>query len=135
MKQKISAILVCFILFTGIALSQDGPDKHSKERKKFSADDMVKRDMKMLKSELDLTESQATIVQKVLQDSYKKMEEQFKSGNKDRDAIENIMEEKDSNLQKVLTDEQWTKYKELKSRNKDKFRNGDDKQPPPPDKN
>jgi Spy/CpxP family protein refolding chaperone len=134
MKQKILVTLVFCILFTGFALSQDGPPKHSKEGKRPSAEEMVKREMKMLKQELDLTGTQETFVQKILEDSYKKMEENFKNGNKDRDEMEKIMKEKDNNLKSVLTDEQWTKYSELQYKMKDKFKQDEDRPSGPPDR-
>ena len=135
MKQKILATLVFCVLLTGLAISQDMPPRHSKGDKKFSADDMVKRDMQMYQKELDLSESQATIVQNILKDSYKKMEELFKSGSKDKDEIANIKNEKDENMKKVLNDDQWAKYQLIKDKRKDKHdKNGDDTQSPPPDK-
>jgi|WetSurMetagenome_2_1015567.scaffolds.fasta_scaffold46810_3 hypothetical protein len=134
MKKKFLVILVFCFLFTGLTLSQDGPPGHTKDKKRPTAEEMVKREMKMLKQELDMTETQETFVRKILEDSYKKMEENFKNGNKDRDEIAKIMKEKDDNLKNVLTDEQWIKYQELKERNKDKFKQGDDRPSGPPDR-
>ena len=138
MNQKILAILVLCILFTGLAYSQDRPHKHRTVDKKLSAEEMTKTEMKMLKQELELTETQVTFVQKILEDSNKKMEEQFKSDNKDKEVIENILKEKDDNLKRVLTDEQWTKYQDIKDNMKNKNKRGDgppDRQKPREDEN
>lgn len=129
MRRKILLTLLLCILLTGFVYSQEGPPRGGpKEGKKLSVEEMVKMEMKMLKQELDLTETQATFIQKILEDSYKKMEENLKSGKKDRDEMEKIMQEKDNKLKDVLTDEQWTKYTEIKDRMKDKFKN---KEKPP----
>jgi hypothetical protein len=135
MNKKFLVTLVFCILLTGFAFSQDRPPMNGpKDGKRPSAEEMVKMEMKMLKQEIDLTETQETFVKKILEDSYKKMEEKFKNGNKDRDEMAKIMKEKDDNLKNVLTDEQWKKYQELKERNKDKFKQGDDKPSGPPDR-
>lgn len=134
-KISLAVIIFCFLV-TGFALSQNGPPKHKKEGKRQSAEEMVKQEMKMLKEDLSLTETQEVFVQKILTDSYKKMEENFKNENKDRDEMKKIMDEKDNNIKSVLTDEQWEKYKAIKDRMKDKFKQGDDKDRPsgPPDR-
>jgi len=137
MKQKILATLIFCLLFTGFVFSQNRPSKHSKDgdKKRPTAEEMVKRDMNMFQQELNLTETQKTFTQKILEDSYKKMEELFKSGSKDRDEITKIMDEKDENLKNVFTDDQWAKYQLIKDKRKDKHDiNGDDKQSPPPDR-
>ncbi|MFA5403787.1 MAG: hypothetical protein WC358_02520 [Ignavibacteria bacterium] len=136
MKQKIVVTLLFCLLLTGYVFSQDKPPMRGpKDGKKPSADEMMKMEMKMLKQELDLTETQITFVKKILEDSYKKMEVNFNSENKDMSEMESITKEKDDNLKRILTDEQWTKYTEIKNKMKDKFGKGDQKQDPPPDRN
>lgn len=135
MKQKIIKLLLLCILFSGVAISQDRPHKQKPDKERPSTEEMVKREMKMLKQELDLTETQVTFIQKILNDSYKKMEDNFKSENKDRDEMEKIMQEKDDNIKQVLTEEQLTKYKDMKDKRKDKFNQDDKPSSPPPDRN
>jgi hypothetical protein len=130
MKQKILSTLIFCILLTSFAFSQDGPPNRPpndgpKDGKRPTAEEMVKMEMKMIKENLNLSETQVTFVQKILEDSYKKMEDNFSNGKKDMDEMTKIMQEKDENLKRVLTEEQWTKYLELKAKNKDKFKQGD----------
>jgi hypothetical protein len=134
MKKKFLVTLVFCVLFSGLAISQDGPPKRSKDKKRPSVEEMVKREMRMFKDELEMTETQETFVKKILEDSYKKMEENFKNNNNDKSEMAKIMEEKDNNLKNVFTDEQWTKYKELKEKMKEKFKQGDDRPSGPPDR-
>jgi periplasmic protein CpxP/Spy len=137
MRKKIITTLVFCVLFTGLLYSQDGPPRDGPPRdgKKPSAEEMVKMEMKMMKQELDLTETQVSFVKKILEDAYKKMEDSFSSGKKDRDEMEKITKEKDDNLKRVLTEDQWTKYEDIKDKMKNKFKEGDQKPPRPPDRN
>jgi len=103
-----------------------------KEGKKRNPEEMVKKEMSMLKSELDLTETQVTFIQKILDESAKKMQAQMESGSKDFEEMKKLMDEKDSKIKSVLTDEQWDKYKAIKDKFKDNFKNNDG--PPPKDR-
>lgn len=137
MKKKIIAILMlCFLIATGYVYSQDRPPMGGpREGKRPSAEEMMKMELKMMKQDLDLTETQVAFVKKILEDSYKKVEESFQNGKKVIDEMGKIMEEKDNNLKRVLTDEQWTKYKDIKDKMKDRNKRDDNKMPPPPDRN
>jgi periplasmic protein CpxP/Spy len=130
MRQKILAVIVFSILLTGFAYSQDGPPSggppsggppSGKDMKKMTPEEMAKMELKMFKSELDLTDSQIPFVQKILEESAKKMQSLMdKKTSKDSDEMKALTEEKESNLKSVLTDDQWTKYIAVKSKMKDK---------------
>ena len=132
MVKKILIAAALFLLLAGVSSAQDGPPPRDKGDKKMNPEEMAKRELKMLTKELDLTDTQVTFVQKILEESAKQMKEQMQSGTKDFDAMKKIQEDKDSKLKSVLTDEQWDKYKEIKDKRKDKFKNGDN--PPPNDR-
>jgi Spy/CpxP family protein refolding chaperone len=132
MKKKILAVILFSLIITGYSYSQDRPPMHDKEGKKRNPEEMVKKEMNMLKSELDLTETQVTFIQKILDESSKKMQAQMESGSKDFDEMKKLMDEKDSKIQSVLTDEQLDKFKDLKKKRKDKFNTNDG--PPPNDR-
>jgi periplasmic protein CpxP/Spy len=132
MKKKILAIILFGLLLTGYSYSQDRPPMREKEGKKRNPEEMVKKEMSMLKSELDLTETQVTFIQKILDESAKKMQAQMESGSKDFEEMKKLMDEKDSKIKSVLTDEQWDKYKAIKDKFKDNFKNNDG--PPPKDR-
>jgi periplasmic protein CpxP/Spy len=132
MKKKILAVILFSLILVGYSYSQDRPPMREKEGKKRNPEEMVKKEMNMLKSELDLTETQVTFIQKILDESSKKMQAQMESGSKDFEEMKKLMDEKDSKIKSVLTDEQWDKYKEIKEKRKDKFNNNDG--PPPKDR-
>ncbi len=77
---------------------------------KPSAKEMVKEEMKILKSEMDLSESQLTFIQKILEDTYKKVEENFTS----KEKVMKLFEERDSNIKLLLSDEEWKKYVKIR---------------------
>lgn len=132
MKKKILAVILFSLILIGYSYSQDRPPMHDREGKKRNPEEMVKKEMNMLKSELDLTETQVTFIQKILDESSKKMQAQMESGSKDFEEMKKLMDEKDSKIQSVLTDEQLDKFKDLKKKRKDKFNNNDG--PPPNDR-
>jgi len=124
MKSKILAVVILCLLFAGISIAQEGPP-HRKDGEKPNPEEMVKKEMKMLKKELELTESQEAFVKKILDESAQKMKALMESGSKDFDEMEKLKEDKDTKLKSVLTDEQWEKYKKFKDRRKDGFRDND----------
>lgn len=137
MKQKFLAIIVLSILITGFAYSQDrppmgGPKDGPKDGKKLTAEEMAKQELKMFKSDLELTESQIPFVQKILEESAKKMQTLMDNKeSKDSDEMKTLMEEKDNNLKSIFTEDQWAKYKELKSKMKSKQKEGNRPSSPP----
>ena len=134
MAKKIFAVMIFCILVTGISFGQDRPPMREKGKKKMNPEEMVKKEMEMMKKELDLTETQETFIKKILDESAKKMQEQMQSESKDKDAMRKIQEDKEEKLKTVLTEDQWDKYKVMKEKHKDKFKDGDNPPPPPNDR-
>ncbi|MBI5402046.1 MAG: hypothetical protein HY959_01480 [Ignavibacteriae bacterium] len=125
MRKKILWALIAFITFTGITLAQEGPPVRKNERDKPNAEEMIKKELNMLKHELALTETQEVFIKKILEESLKKIETQMESGEKNIGEVEKLMNEKDEKIKSVLTDEQTEKFNSLKSRKEENFKEGD----------
>ena len=110
MKLQIFLLLAVGLIFVNIANSQDRPPRNTPGKDKPSAKEMVKEEMKILKSEMDLSESQLTFIQKILEDTYKKVEENFTS----KEKVMKLFEERDSNIKLLLSDEEWKKYVKIR---------------------
>jgi len=131
MKKKFFAVVIICLITAGISLAQnDRPPMHKKEKGNPNPEEMVKKELNMLKKELDLTETQETFIKKILDESAQKMKSLMESGSKDFDEMQRLKDEKETKIKSVLTEEQQEKYKAIKDRFKEKFRSGDG----PPDK-
>lgn len=125
MRKKILWALIACIVFTGVTLAQEGPPMHKKDRDKPNPEEMVKKEMKLLKKELDLTETQETFIKKILEEYGQNIKKQMESREKNFEETEKLMKEKDEKIISVLTDEQAEKFKDMKSRRKDNFKDRD----------
>lgn len=132
MTKKFFAVIIICLMFAAISYAQhDKPPMQKKDGEMPNPEEMVKKEMKMLKKELDLTETQEAFVRKILEESAQKMKSLMESGSKDFEEMKKLKDEKDTKMKSVLTEEQWEKYKEIKDRGKEKFRSGDG----PPERN
>ena len=97
------------LLFVCIAVSTQAQPQH----KKFNAEDMSKMQTEMMKKELNLSDKQTTEVSAINLKFAKKMDEQRKNSDGDREAMheemEAMQEERNAELKKVLTEEQYEK--------------------------
>jgi hypothetical protein len=123
MKYKIVLFSLVLVFLSGLIYAQDEP-KRDPNRKMPSAEEMSKRDMDSLKVVLSLTEDQIPFIQKVLDDSYTKMQALFKSDPPDFMQMRAIMEARDNDILTVLTEEQSAKYKDYREKQRAKFRQG-----------
>lgn len=123
MKTRLILLISICVLISGLTLAQGDPHKDP-NRKMPSAEEMTKRDMDNLKTELTLTEDQIPFIEKVLQDSYTKLQKLFQSPPPDFSKMSAIMEERDNDIKMVLTDEQIKKYTELREKQKERFKEG-----------
>jgi hypothetical protein len=78
MKSKLLLLVVFCILLSGLTYAQDEP-KRDPNRKMPSAEEMTKKDLDNLKTELTLTDDQVPFIEKVLLDAYTKMQKVFKT--------------------------------------------------------
>jgi hypothetical protein len=123
MKSKLLLLVVFCILLSGLTYAQDEP-KRDPNRKMPSAEEMTKKDLDNLKTELTLTDDQVPFIEKVLLDAYTKMQKVFKTQPPDFSQMQTIMEARDNDIKMVLTDEQTTKYTELREKQKKRFNRG-----------
>jgi hypothetical protein len=123
MKLKTLLFILVFSLSAGLVYSQDIHQKDP-NRKMPTAEEMTKRDMDNLKTEINLTDDQITFVEKVLLDSYTKMQKLFQNDPPDFSQMGQIMEDRDNDILTVLTDEQAAKYKDYREKQRAKFRQG-----------
>ncbi|MCE1164755.1 MAG: hypothetical protein LWX07_05050 [Bacteroidetes bacterium] len=123
MKKNLIYLAVLLIFLAGAAYAQDDSDS-GRNGKKRSPGEMMKKEMQLLKDSLNLTDSQKPFVQKVLEDSFKKMAD-VRKNNGGMEEMKSVMDERDTNLKTVLTEEQWAKYNELQKSRRDKFRDDD----------
>jgi hypothetical protein len=124
MKYKIVLFVLFLVFMSGLIYAQDNP-KRDPNRKMPTAEEMAKRDMDSLKVVLNLTEDQIPFIQKVLDDSYTKMQKLFQSDPPDFMQMRKIMEDRDNDILTVLTEEQSVKYKDYREKQRAKFRQGD----------
>ena len=89
-----------------------------------TAEEMAKRDMDSLKVVLNLTEDQIPFIQKVLDNSYNKMQKLFQSDPPDFMQMGKIMEDRDNDILTVLTEEQAAKYKDYREKQKAEIQTG-----------
>jgi hypothetical protein len=123
MKYKIVLFVLLLVFMSGLIYAQDEPKKDP-NRKIPSAEEMSKRDMDSLKVVLNLTDDQIPFIQKVLDDSYSKMQKVFQSDPPDFMQMRQIMEARDNDILTVLTEEQAAKYKDYREKQRAKFRQG-----------
>jgi hypothetical protein len=123
MKSKLLLLVVFCILLSGLTYAQDEP-KRDPNRKMPSAEEMTKKDLDNLKTELTLTDDQVPFIEKVLLDAYTKMQKVFKTQPPDFSQMQTIMEARDNDIKMVLTDEQTTKYTELREKQNKRFNRG-----------
>lgn len=109
MKLQIFLLLVLSVLFLNTANCQDRPPKEP-GKEKPSAKEMVKEEMKVLESELDLSDSQITFIRKILEDTYKKVEDNYRN----KDEVMKLFEERDNNIKLLLSEEQWKNYQKVR---------------------
>jgi hypothetical protein len=124
MKYKMILFVLLFIFLSGIIYAQDKPPRDP-NKKMPNAEEMAKRDMDSLKVILNLTEDQIPFIQKVLDDSYAKIQKVFQTDPPDFMQVMKLMEERDNDVLTVLTDEQTVKYKDYRERQRSKFRQRD----------
>ena len=124
MKYKMILFVFLFIFLSGIIYAQDKPPRDP-NKKMPTAEEMAKRDMDSLKAILNLTEDQIPFIQKVLDDSYSKMQKIFQSDPPDFMQVMKLMEERDNDISTVLTEEQALKYKDYRERQMSRFRQRD----------
>jgi hypothetical protein len=123
MKSKLILTVIFCLLLSGLTYAQDEP-KRDPNRKMPSAEEMTKKDMESLKTELTLTDDQIPFIEKVLLDAYTKMQKVFKTQPPDFSQMQTIMEARDNDIKMVLTEEQTTKYTELREKQKKRFNRG-----------
>jgi len=123
MKSKLILTVIFCVLLSGLTYAQDEP-KRDPNKKMPSAEEMTKKDLESLKTELTLTDDQIPFIEKVLLDSYTKMQKVFKTQPPDFSQMQTIMESRDNDIKMVLTEEQITKYTELREKQKKRFNKG-----------
>jgi len=123
MKSKLILTVIFCVLLSGLTYAQDEP-KRDPNRKMPSAEEMTKKDLESLKTELTLTDDQIPFIEKVLLDAYTKMQKVFKTQPPDFSQMQTIMEARDNDIKMVLTEEQTTKYTELREKQKKRFNRG-----------
>jgi len=110
MKNILFSIIT--VLFVCIATNMQAQPPH----KEFNAEEMSKQQTEMMKKELNLTDKQTTDVSAINLKYAKKMENQRKNAQGDREAMRKEMdtmrEEKNAEFKKVLTADQYKKWQE-----------------------
>ncbi len=123
MKTKLILIVAFCVLLSGLIYGQN--DKKRDPNKKMpSAEEMTKKDLEALKTELTLTEDQIPFIEKILLNSYAKMQSLFQSDPPDFSQMKAIMDERDSDIKMVLTDEQIPKYTDYREKQRARFKPG-----------
>ncbi len=124
MKYPIVLFISFLMILSVLTYAQDDRPPRDPNRKMPSAEEMSKRDMDSLKAVLNLTEDQIPFIQKVLDDSYGKMQKIFQSNPPDFSKMRELMEARDNDILTVLTEEQAVKYKDYREKQRGRFRQG-----------
>ncbi|WP_163325139.1 hypothetical protein [Draconibacterium mangrovi] len=112
--KRLEFLLVLVLIGTTMAMAQDRGGQ-----RQFNPEEMAKRQTAQFKTDLELNDTQAEKMEKVLLASYKEMGamRQEMSGEEDRTKMREKMTEWRTNQQKeikkILTDEQFLKYEKL----------------------
>ncbi len=112
-KRSLFAIIAIMAL---VALSTDSFAQRGGDRKQPTVEERVKKEVKMMNDNLDLTEKQRPQIESISK-KYAKLYDKLRDSGKDRKEMMEKMREyqKDKNveLEKVLTTKQYKKYQKL----------------------
>ncbi|AHW62284.1 hypothetical protein SAMN05444285_11663 [Draconibacterium orientale] len=112
--KRLAFLLVAVLIGTTVAMAQNRGGQ-----RQFDPEEMAKRQTEQFKTELELNDTQAEKMEKVLLKSYNEMTtlRQEMTGEEDRTKMREKMTEWRANqqkeLKKILTDEQFAKYEKL----------------------
>ncbi|MBN2636668.1 MAG: hypothetical protein JXR61_10395 [Prolixibacteraceae bacterium] len=112
--KRLAFLLVAVLIGTTVAMAQNRGGQ-----RQFDPEEMAKRQTEEFKTELELNDTQAEKMEKVLLKSYNEMTtlRQEMTGEEDRTKMREKMTEWRANqqkeLKKILTDEQFAKYEKL----------------------
>jgi len=112
--KRLAFLLVAVLIGTTVAMAQNRGGQ-----RQFDPEEMAKRQTEQFKTELELNDTQAEKMEKVLLNSYNEMTalRQEMTGEEDRTKMREKMTEWRANqqkeLKKILTDEQFAKYEKL----------------------
>ncbi|WP_321995921.1 hypothetical protein [Draconibacterium orientale] len=112
--KRLAFLLVAVLIGTTVAMAQNRGGQ-----RQFDPEEMAKRQTEQFKTELELNDTQAENMEKVLLKSYNEMTtlRQEMTGEEDRTKMREKMTEWRANqqkeLKKILTDEQFAKYEKL----------------------
>ncbi|WP_320112737.1 hypothetical protein [Draconibacterium orientale] len=112
--KRLAFLLVAVLIGTTVAMAQNRGGQ-----RQFDPEEMAKRQTAQFKTELELNDTQAEKMEKVLLKSYNEMTtlRQEMTGEEDRTKMREKMTEWRANqqkeLKKILTDEQFAKYEKL----------------------
>ncbi|WP_303922628.1 hypothetical protein [Draconibacterium sediminis] len=112
--RKLAFLLVVVLVGTTMAMAQNRGGQ-----RQFNPEEMAKRQTAQFKTDLELNDTQAEKMEKVLLKSYKDMStlRQEMNGEEDRSKMDEKMREWRENQQKemkkILTEDQFAKYEKL----------------------
>jgi len=122
-KTKLILIVAFCVLLSGLIYGQDRKQRDP-NRKRPSAEEMTKKDLDNLKTELILTDDQIPFIEKILFNSYTQLQTLFQTDPPDFSQMKTIMDEMDSNIKLVLTDDQIPKYIDYREKQRARFKPG-----------
>ncbi|WP_297093776.1 hypothetical protein [uncultured Draconibacterium sp.] len=112
--KRLAFLLVVVLVGTTMAMAQNRGGQ-----RQFDPEEMAKRQTEQFKTDLELNDTQAEKMEKVLLASYKEMGtmRQEMSGEEDRTKMREKMtamrEDQQKEIKKILTEEQFAKYEKL----------------------
>lgn len=111
MKRTFLILSMMLLFVAGVMAQPEGGDRPNRE-------EMQKKRMEMMKTELNLTADQVTKVTAIQADADKKMEAVFASGDREsgREKMKAIREDSDKKIKEVLTADQAKKWDEYNAK-------------------
>ena len=107
----ISSLLI--LMTTGLSTQQHGPQHHG-QRGHMNPEEMIKRQVEHMKTELKLNEQQEKQVKDLLTENFKQRGELMKKYQGQRDSVmvnmKKLEEQQNLSLKKILTEEQYKTY-------------------------
>lgn len=114
MKTLTLIISSLFVLMTVSLSAQQHGSQHRGQRGQMSPEEMVKKQVEQMKTELNLNEQQETQVKELFTETFKQRGELMKKYQGQRDSVmfhmKKIEDQQNASLKKILTDNQYKTY-------------------------
>ena len=126
--KTVTLIISSLFLFMalGVSAQQHGP-QHRGQRGHMNPEEMVKKQVEQMKTELKLNEQQEKQVKDLFTENLKKREELMKKYQGQRDSVmvymKKMEDQQNLSLKKILTEEQYKTYLTIWKRENKKWKN------------